>query len=323
MRGATRGQGRGVGRRKFQPTRPLRGATGADCTGRRTTTISTHAPLAGRDSSARSTATRARRNFNPRAPCGARLWPKIESATAKAFQPTRPLRGATRKKRTPRRWHVISTHAPLAGRDRCQSDVRGEDHIFQPTRPLRGATSSRLASVFFIKFQPTRPLRGATSRIGTLLGGETFQPTRPLRGATSWSAASEAIFKFQPTRPLRGATRVVAGARLGLDISTHAPLAGRDSKSVQITMHIFAITDKFQMLLHRMPPVRAFCSFLTQENHADLGANRPSDLCALVLRTIRSSVPRADTSACSRSVRFYSRTSCPSSKIEGCPFLGQ
>ena len=36
-----------------------------------------------------------------------------------------------------------------------------------------------------------------------------------------------------------------------------------------------------------------------------LGANRPSDLCALVLRTIRSSVPRADTSACSRSVRFY------------------
>ena len=173
--------------------------------------ISTHAPLAGRD---RRGLHREEDNyyFNPRAPCGARLWPKIESATAKAFQPTRPLRGATRKKRTPRRWHVISTHAPLAG---------------------------------------------------------------------------------------------------------------RDSKSVQITMHIFAITDKFQMLLHRMPPVRAFCSFLTQENHADLGANRPSDLCALVLRTIRSSVPRADTSACSRSVRFYSRTSCPSSKIEGCPFLGQ
>lgn len=59
------------------------------------------------------------------------------------------------------------------------------------------------------------------------------------------------------------------------DISTHAPLAGRDSKSVQITMHIFAITDKFQMLLHRMPPVRAFCSFLMQENHADFGCEPP------------------------------------------------
>lgn len=58
-------------------------------------------------------------------------------------------------------------------------------------------------------------------------------------------------------------------------VSTHAPLAGRDSKSVQITMHIFAITDKFQMLLHRMPPVRAFCSFLMQENHADFGCEPP------------------------------------------------
>ena len=60
-----------------------------------------------------------------------------------------------------------------------------------------------------------------------------------------------------------------------IPISTHAPLAGRDSKSVQITMHIFAITDKFQMLLHRMPPVRAFCSFLMQENHADFGCEPP------------------------------------------------
>jgi hypothetical protein len=40
-------------------------------------------------------------------------------------------------------------------------------------------------------------------------------------------------------------------------------------------MHIFAITDKFQMLLHRMPPVRAFCSFLMQENHADFGCEPP------------------------------------------------
>lgn len=80
---------------------------------------------------------------------------------------------------------------------------------------------------------------------------------------------------FQPTRPLRGVTVANAGNWTITDISTHAPLAGRDSKSVQITMHIFAITDKFQMLLHRMPPVRAFCSFLMQENHADFGCEPP------------------------------------------------
>lgn len=80
---------------------------------------------------------------------------------------------------------------------------------------------------------------------------------------------------FQPTHPLRGATTGLVHRLSAFDISTHAPLAGRDSKSVQITMHIFAITDKFQMLLHRMPPVRAFCSFLMQENHADFGCEPP------------------------------------------------
>ena len=80
---------------------------------------------------------------------------------------------------------------------------------------------------------------------------------------------------FQPTRPLRGATADEFYVAALTNISTHAPLAGRDSKSVQITMHIFAITDKFQMLLHRMPPVRAFCSFLMQENHADFGCEPP------------------------------------------------
>ena len=80
---------------------------------------------------------------------------------------------------------------------------------------------------------------------------------------------------FQPTRPLRGATQEAQRTIQDMEISTHAPLAGRDSKSVQITMHIFAITDKFQMLLHRMPPVRAFCSFLMQENHVDFGCEPP------------------------------------------------
>ena len=175
-----------------------------------------------------------------------------------------------------------------------------------------------------LTFQPTRPLRGATLKEGGACAECVFQPTRPLRGATETKST-------MVTNPLHFNPRAPCGARhrgyrphpLGLPISTHAPLAGRDSKSVQITMHIFAITDKFQMFLRKMPTVRAFCFFFVREKRANFSANRPDNFCALVLRTIRSSVPRADTSACSRSVRFYSRTSCPSSKIEGCPFLGQ
>ena len=100
---------------------------------------------------------------------------------------------------------------------------------------------------------------------------ERFNPRAPCGARPDDLQAPTDLLRFQPTRPLRGATIVAQDYDLYLIISTHAPLAGRDSKSVQITMHIFAITDKFQMLLHRMPPVRAFCSFLMQENHADFG----------------------------------------------------
>lgn len=172
-------------------------------------------------------------------------------------------------------------------------------------------------------FQSPRPLRGATFELVEPKRYKLFQPPRPLRGATALPFRAYALVIFQPTRPLRGATDTIPCRIPVTSISIHAPLAGRDSKSVQITMHIFAITDKFQMFLRKMPTVRAFCFFFVREKRANFSANRPDNFCALVLRTIRSSVPRADTSACSRSVRFYSRTSCPSSKIEGCPFPGQ
>ena len=196
------------------------------------------------------------RNFNPRAPCGARLYSfDITADHVVGFQPTRPLRGATFIDRSRNNTQIISTHAPLAGRD--------ERLPFSPLALTQISTHA--------------PLAGRDGRITiALIHDLAFQPTRPLRGATVGNKTSPHIHKlFQPTRPLRGATGKPTLKIYDLVISTHAPLAGRDSKSVQITMHIFAITDKFQMLLHRMPPVRAFCSFLMQENHADFGCEPP------------------------------------------------
>ena len=105
-------------RNKFQPTRPLRGATPTQINTKRTKEISTHAPLAGRDVMAvwmvarnqfqptrplrgatlqRVTTTTSTLDFNPRAPCGARLSPLSSTGYCIGFQPTRPLRGATAK----------------------------------------------------------------------------------------------------------------------------------------------------------------------------------------------------------------------------------
>ena len=101
--------------------------------------ISIHAPLAGRDRRRPCYGTR-RTHFNPRAPCGARPDQRRRASLARAFQSTRPLRGATADGETlaalgldfnPRApcgarhylfwrlgsWLAISIHAPLAGRD--------------------------------------------------------------------------------------------------------------------------------------------------------------------------------------------------------------
>ena len=182
----------------------------------------------------------------------------------------------------------------------------------------------------------------------------TFQSTRPARGATRAPQEQEKLPReFQSTRPARGATnRNLRGRYNVLDISIHAPREGRDGHrgltyqqqetytetcQFQSTRPARGATAKvnkflrtflqkrhgFQIFLRKTLPFKAFCRLQIGKNFSICGANRCGNFCELVLRTIRSSVPRADTSACSRSVRFYSRTSCPSSKIEGCPFLGQ
>ena len=365
LRGATLWIGSVIRSSSFQPTRPLRGATVPSEDNFYSMRISTHAPLAGRDSPSKAYLS-IFMDFNPRAPCGARrtLGGRTEDFTY--FNPRAPCGARRLYGSICGGAKSISTHAPLAGRDGSRNTNSFHASSFQPTRPLRGATvvlshgtgSSvfqptrplRGATVLPVKhttsptaFQPTRPLRGATKSALPVSTPTVFQPTRPLRGATNYNGAGQRkqnyfnprapcgarlgndheladylehfnprapcgarpasiIFSisldvFQPTRPLRGATAMrdvsllvgvisthaplagrdgfVSLAPACFQISTHAPLAGRDSKSVQITMHIFAITDKFQMLLHRMPPVRAFCSFLMQENHADFGCEPP------------------------------------------------
>ena len=170
---------------RFQPTRPLRGATPPAPRARscrkdfnpRAPCGARHLPVLGK---------RFSRNFNPRAPCGARQ-PSSGFPTQinTKFQPTRPLRGATAHRPRGDRRSEISTHAPLAGRDISCTEIPASVEIFQPTRPLRGATGERVAVHAPAQFQPTRPLRGATRIFDLLILEIEFQPTRPLRGATT------------------------------------------------------------------------------------------------------------------------------------------
>ena len=147
--------------------------------------ISTHAPLAGRDTRHIQRLARAF-YFNPRAPCGARPLRTYKYRGRQGFQPTRPLRGATRFACLP-----FGTAK------------------FQPTRPLRGATESPTCKPEGSLISTHAPLAGrdAVAEINAVTE-VTFQPTRPLRGATF------AFFALKVKSPSYFNPRAPCGARL-------------------------------------------------------------------------------------------------------------
>ena len=131
---------------EFQSTRPVRGATVQFGTDTAPLDISIHAPRAGRD--ARSSASVYwRRNFNPRAPCGARRVGKEIYFRTPVFQSTRPVRGATR----------CRASSPLL----CGN--------FNPRAPCGARPSMAAALMAVTSFQSTRPVRGATLMENTLI----------------------------------------------------------------------------------------------------------------------------------------------------------
>ena len=118
---------------------PRAGRDGTSSKTRGRGNISIHAPRAGRDlrmavsrpQQVRFQSTRPVRgatvpllqvvtsggDFNPRAPCGARLMAGHRVMTPEIFQSTRPVRGATEKAEKQIHAGLISIHAPRAGRD--------------------------------------------------------------------------------------------------------------------------------------------------------------------------------------------------------------
>ena len=151
----------------------------------------------------------------------------------------------------------------------------------------------------------------------------------------------QGLILFQSTHPLRGATDFPPRSCILIDISIHAPLAGCDHSSLQI----HPLTSKFQSThplrgatakMHKIfcafcdnrqfyrvspsgvPSVGALFTYSRGLQRAGAGANLPVNGCALGLRAKSSASPQAGRSACSRSVRFYSRTSCRGNKTAGC-----
>ena len=238
----------------FQPTRPLRGATMLKAAEAGTCGISTHAPLAGRDVEA-FRVSGGQTYFNPRAPCGARHWLFSDKRRKEGISTHAPLagrdghcawicpRGRNFNPRAPCGARllelrlddphlVISTHAPLAGRD---YKIKNEelDRLISTHAPLAGRDLNQIPPAeIAVGISTHAPLAGRDAKSLVVGAYRPFQPTRPLRGATYGGDLIRKLATiFQPTRPLRGATNARDPVSLARGISTHAPLAGRDTKA--------------------------------------------------------------------------------------------
>ena len=99
--------------------------------------------------------------------------------------------------------------------------------------------------------------------------------------------------------------------------STH-PLRGATAKMHKIFCAFCDNRQFYRVSPSGVPSVGALFTYSRGLQRAGAGANLPVNGCALGLRAKSSASPQAGRSACSRSVRFYSRTSCRGNKTAGC-----
>ena len=126
-------------------------------------------------------------------------------------------------------WH-ISTHTPLAGRDQ---PVQLRLHIVRISThtPLAGRDTANLQALGLEQDFYSHAPRGARHDIDVDVWRQiSFLLTRPSRGATAFCCLSRDYRRFLLTRPSRGATNFGLFFATVDFISTHTPLAGRDQR---------------------------------------------------------------------------------------------
>ena len=164
------------------------------------------APCGARPCQASSCPARSR-YFNPRAPCGARPHHRRGPRSQARFQSTRPVRGATSRCQCSHGWwRYFNPRAPCGARLGDAQPVLVLDHI----------------SIHAPRAGRDPPAAGHLGRAAP------FQSTRPVRGATALDVVVVGIVGISIHAPRAGRDFHAVAHALPLGISIHAPRAGRD-----------------------------------------------------------------------------------------------
>ena len=168
-------------------------------------------------------------NFNPRSPCGERLFNDCITLRIILFQSTLPVWGATALMLPPRGCIVISIHAPRVGSDVGLCFPDPPIRHFNPRSPCGERHPS--FGMFILRhtiFQSTLPVWGATDGLGALTPEGGISIHAPRVGSdfiwpSSWGTSPISIHA-----PRVGSDQFVAPEMGCWIISIHAPRVGSD-----------------------------------------------------------------------------------------------
>ena len=199
--------------------------------------ISIHAPRAGRDQYNENHHGPAVHNFNPRAPCGARLSLSLHLCHVSLISIHAPRAGRDSPALNEVFRLAISIHAPRAGRDAVQVSNTLSLFLFQSTRPVRGATRGAYGAGYIqgISIHAPRAGRDRRWRPGRHRTARYFNPRAPCgaRLVESVAAGVDKAISIHAPRAGRDGQRVRALLRVNA-ISIHAPRAGRDQAAAPV-----------------------------------------------------------------------------------------
>ena len=154
------------------------------------------------------------------------------------FQSTRPVRGATICRAVDMDGWIVSIHAPRAGRDTVLPLLFSSQGV-SIHAPRAGRDICVASSAFFAScFNPRAPCGARRIRRRRRLFAVCFNPRAPCGARHGGMGALYRSRSFQSTRPVRGATKYFETAKRRIEVSIHAPRAGRDlsqSEAVQLS----------------------------------------------------------------------------------------
>ena len=169
---------------------------------------------------------------------GATTW-TLRRSWWTVFQSTPPMRGATFGSGNYDSIFRISIHAPHAGGDDQAAADASTTGISIHAPHAGGDGTVSFLSPRRLLFQSTPPRRGATGAGQRQdYGPGNFNPRPPCGGRRPTSRSGSCPLLFQSTPPMRGATADISKRVVSTIISIHAPHAGGDSKSAQISLSL-------------------------------------------------------------------------------------